>query len=475
MRELEQRRQRAVAVTTDDGEVRAQLRQHAEPVTLFGRGRAIAGTACGGSSPDWTRRTGRAPVPEDAGVVPESQAVAQKEVFSRRAAPSSPRARGHRGVLDAAGGGAAEAARAARDAASAPEDPEGAEAALAALDADARRAAFPETDASVVGDERPVRRALFARGRRRADPLRVMDGRGAAVERRAVPASARRARVGGALDRRGSAPAAGTAALRAALADADTAATTSFMATASADGVACLWSASGKPLRSMRGHVGRCGRVSFFPSGAHLATAGFDKTWRLWDCETGAELLCQEGHSRAVYDVRFHPDGSLACSVGLEAHGRVWDVRSGANVLNLRGHASGVLCVDFAPNGAHVATGSEDHTVKVWDLRNVKGCLYTIPAHAKSVTGVRFEPLSGGVLLSSSHDGSLKAWSGADFSLKRRLRGHASRVAAADVAPGGEACVSVGHDRTLKLWRASTRAPEGVKGAPEAREKMEED
>ena len=161
--------------------------------------------------------------------------------------------------------------------------------------------------------------------------------------------------------------------------------------------------------------------------------------------------------------------------MGLEAHGRVWDVRSGANVLNLRGHASGVLCVDFAPNGAHVATGSEDHTVKVWDLRNVKGCLYTIPAHAKSVTGVRFEPLSGGVLLSSSHDGSLKAWSGADFSLKRRLRGHASRVAAADVAPGGEACVSVGHDRTLKLWRASTRAPEGAKGAPEAREKMEED
>jgi U4/U6 small nuclear ribonucleoprotein PRP4 len=247
------------------------------------------------------------------------------------------------------------------------------------------------------------------------------------------------------------------------------------MATASADGVACLWSASGKLLRSMRGHVGRCGRLSFFPSGAHLATAGFDKTWRLWDCETGAELLCQEGHSRAVYDVRFHPDGSLACSVGLEAHGRVWDARSGANVLNLRGHASGVLCVDFAPNGAHVATGSEDHTVKVWDLRNVKGCLYTIPAHAKSVTGVRFEPLSGGVLLSASHDGSLKAWSGADFSLKRRLRGHASRVAAADVAPGGEACVSVGHDRTLKLWRANTRAPEGAEGAPEAREKMEED
>ena len=481
MRELEsRRRQRAVAVTTDDGEVRAQLRQHAEPVTLFGEGP--------GDRRDRLRRLlarldaadgGALPVPEDAGVVPESQAVAQKEVFYTEgsaelaaarvaiAAFSMPRAEARLKRL-----------RAARDAASAPEDPDGAAAALAALDADARRAAFLETDASVVGDERPLCDVRFSRADGGALILSA-SWTGAvrlwSAERcqRLLAVRASEERLTGA-DLH---PRAGTeAALRASLADADTAkSTTSFMATASADGVACLWSASGKLLRSMRGHVGRCGRVSFFPSGAHLATAGFDKTWRLWDCETGAELLCQEGHSRAVYDVRFHPDGSLACSVGLEAHGRVWDARSGANVLNLRGHASGVLCVDFAPNGAHVATGSEDHTVKVWDLRNVKGCLYTIPAHAKSVTGVRFEPLSGGVLLSASHDGSLKAWSGADFSLKRRLRGHASRVAAADVAPGGEACVSVGHDRTLKLWRASARATEGAEGAPEAREKMEED
>ena len=83
MRELEsRRRQRAVAVTTDDGEVRAQLRQHAEPVTLFGEGP--------GDRRDRLRRLlarldaadgGALPVPEDAGVVPESQAVAQKEVF----------------------------------------------------------------------------------------------------------------------------------------------------------------------------------------------------------------------------------------------------------------------------------------------------------------------------------------------------------------------------------------------------------
>ena len=473
MRELEsRRRQRAIAVTTDDGEVRAQLRQHGEPVTLFGEGP--------GDRRDRLRRIlakmdaadgGALPVPEDAGVVPESQAVAQKEVFYTEgtaelaaarlaiAAFSMPRAEARLRRL-----------RAARFPNGDPSDPEGASAALASLDADARRAAFLETEASVVGDDRPLCDVRFSKPDKGALILSAswtgaVKLWSAARCEKALAVRASEERVTGA-DLH---PSATVAAFDEA---SDATATTSsslFMATASADGVACLWSASGTLLREMRGHVGRCGRASFYPSGAFLATAGFDKTWRLWDCETGAELLCQEGHSRAVYDVRFHPDGSLACSVGLEAHGRLWDARSGANVLNLRGHAKPVLCVDFAPNGAHVVTGSEDHTVKVWDLRHVKGCLYTVPAHAKSVTSVRYEPTSGGYFLSASHDGDAKAWSGADFSLRRRLRGHASRVAAVDVAPGGAACVTVGHDRTLKLWRT---------GRAEARgggERMEED
>ena len=91
--------------------------------------------------------------------------------------------------------------------------------------------------------------------------------------------------------------------------------------------------------------------------------------------------------------------------------------------------------------------------MKVWDLRNTKGCLYTVPAHGKSITSVRYEPSHGGFFVSASHDGDVKAWSAVDFSLKRRMRGHESRVAAVDVTVGGGSCVSVGHDRTMKLWK----------------------
>jgi U4/U6 small nuclear ribonucleoprotein PRP4 len=482
IRELEsRRRQRAVAVTTDDGEVRAQLRRLGEPVTLFGEGP--------GDRRDRLRKElarldaadgGALLVPEDAGIVFQREAVEQRELFYTEGSAALAAAR--YAIAEYSVPRAARRLRAARknrtipsNEGTASEGRDGDPLLLglihecARLDSFAEKTARMETEASLLGDDRPLCDVRFSRSDSGGVILTaswsgvVKLWRSENV-RKALAVKASEDRITGCdlhpeASREWLESSDDETMDTANAVNTDATATTSrtdrvFMATASADGSASLWSADGKFLRALRGHVGRLGRARFFPSGAYVATAGFDKTWRLWDCETGTELLCQEGHSRAVYDVGFHPDGSLAASVGLESHGRVWDLRSGRNILNLKGHEKPVLCVDFSANGAHCATGSEDNTCKIWDLRNTRGCLYTVPAHAKSVTSVRFEPSSGGYFVSGSHDGDVKAWSGVDFSLRRRLRGHESRVAAVDVTAGGSMCVSVGHDRTVKLWRA---------------------
>lgn len=64
----------------------------------------------------------------------------------------------------------------------------------------------------------------------------------------------------------------------------------------------------------MKGHQGRVCRVAFHPSGAYIASASFDTTWRLWDVNTAKELLLQEGHSKEVYSVEFQNDGALVAS-----------------------------------------------------------------------------------------------------------------------------------------------------------------
>ncbi|KAG0572073.1 hypothetical protein KC19_VG065700 [Ceratodon purpureus] len=223
------------------------------------------------------------------------------------------------------------------------------------------------------------------------------------------------------------------------------------VATASADRTTVLWSRKGKKLQSYEGHLDRLARIAFHPSGAYIGTASFDKTWRLWDVNTGIELLLQEGHSRSVYGLAFQQDGALAASCGMDALARVWDLRTGKSVLALEGHVKSVYGVDFSPNGYHLATGSDDHTCRVWDLRK-KQCLYIIPAHNSLISQVKYEPSEGYFLVTASFDNTVRIWSILDFKPVKTLVGHESKVAGVDVSADGSYIATVSHDRTIKLW-----------------------
>ncbi|KAI1855491.1 hypothetical protein JX266_000356 [Neoarthrinium moseri] len=251
------------------------------------------------------------------------------------------------------------------------------------------------------------------------------------------------------------------------------------LASGGAEGQINLWSLNkDTPISTLGGHAQRVCRVEFHPSGKYLASASEDTTWRLWDVETTTEVLLQEGHSRGVFAVSFNTDGSLLASAGLDNIGRIWDLRSGRTIMILDGHMDGhikpIHGLDWSSDGHRVLTGSADGWIKCWDVRKVQRT-GGIGAHSSAVSDLRWykgldDPVDGilppglddkGTQLprktstfcvSAGFDKKVNIFSADDWSLIQTLEGHTGPVASVDVSRDGRWIVSGGHDRTVKLW-----------------------
>lgn len=67
-----------------------------------------------------------------------------------------------------------------------------------------------------------------------------------------------------------------------------------------------------------------------------------------------------------------------------------------------------------------------------------------------SITYLQF--LSRSHLLSASEDGTLCLFHARDWTVLRTLKGHKGRVNSVAVHPSGKVALSVGQDRTLRMW-----------------------
>ncbi|KAG9104231.1 hypothetical protein FRC06_004215 [Ceratobasidium sp. 370] len=113
-------------------------------------------------------------------------------------------------------------------------------------------------------------------------------------------------------------------------------------------------------------------------------------------------------------------------------------------------HVACVRAVAASPQGGKwLATGSTDEIIKVWDLRRRKE-IGGLVQHQGSITHLSFPSRS--YLLSASEDGTLGLFSSRDWVLLRTLKGHKGKVNDVAMHPSGKLALSVGKDRTLRMW-----------------------
>jgi len=204
---------------------------------------------------------------------------------------------------------------------------------------------------------------------------------------------------------------------------------------------------------SMR-HVSAVRTLSFSPNGRLLASAGEDKTIRIWDVEKRREARRLSGHTRSVFAVAFSPDGKLVASGGFDRTVKLWDVATGREVRTLTGHTRAVNTVAFSPDGLLLASGGDDRTIILWDPSN-GGILRKLVGHGDTVNSVAFSP-DGHLLGSGSDDETIKIWDVNGGRELRRLAGHGDAVECVAFDHDGRWLASGSFDRMIKVWDPAT-------------------
>jgi ribosomal RNA-processing protein 9 len=111
-----------------------------------------------------------------------------------------------------------------------------------------------------------------------------------------------------------------------------------------------------------------------------------------------------------------------------------------------------VLALAVSSDGRLLACGGSDRLVRVWDTRS--GRLHeTLRGHAAAITALAFRRGTA-TLFSASADRSVRVWAADAGAAQDVLFGHALPVLAL-AAGRAERAVSVGADRTARLWKVA--------------------
>jgi dipeptidyl aminopeptidase/acylaminoacyl peptidase len=247
-------------------------------------------------------------------------------------------------------------------------------------------------------------------------------------------------------------------------------------------------------------------RFEFSPDGASVFSvrgAGTnDYTVRKWSTDDGKEVGRFEGHTDCVLGLALSSDGKQLATAGDDKTVRIWDVKTGEESARLD-HPARVDCVAFAPDKPALASGCSDHFIRLWNTKtrsvdrkldhercisylcfSADGALLASIGRGRLVvwqtaTGrqvhdlkpcsgetVAFSP-DGAVLAAGGSNDAVYLWDVASGQRNAVFAGHAGYVESIRFSRDGKTLVTTGADDSVRLWDvAAARNEKAIRELP---------
>jgi hypothetical protein len=223
-----------------------------------------------------------------------------------------------------------------------------------------------------------------------------------------------------------------------------------------------------------------------------LATAGSDKTVRLWAKRSGKQLFAFREQRCGVRALAFCRDGSLLATGADDGSVFVYNMEKlerdamehtaapveapedlqrarleGAAMVMVslehyptraEGHSGRVRALAWSAKDTHLASAGEDRVVKVWEVAGGGTLACDLAGHTGPVTGLAFSPDAAGARLASvGEDGALRLWEWRAGVALAVYRGqHLGAITCVCWPPEGEGgrIITGGEDRSVVAWAA---------------------
>jgi len=206
-----------------------------------------------------------------------------------------------------------------------------------------------------------------------------------------------------------------------------------------------------------RGHSAWIKNIKFSPDGSNFAATSHN-TIKIWDANTGAELLSFEKSPEVVFSLCYSHNGKYL-AVGENKKISIWEVSTGNNVKTIKGIKTPVFSLAFSNDDKQIVSGEGNdefegtYKASLWNVETGKK-IKDITESNKKISSIKFSFDNKYILLST--DKIIKKIEIENGKELLNFQAHERWIVNVEFSNDNKRIISTSEDGTIKVWDNTT-------------------